>query len=423
MTLTGSMAPPPAAWIGGLADDASASKAHPATRPDDDLGDSSALLHIDDLHLWMRSFEGEAHVLAGVQLALRRGEVWGLVGETGCGKSLTGLSISRLVASPPARYGAGRIVFDGQDLMALDEAKVRPLRGRRIGMIFQDPTTNLNPLFRIGDQLTDVALAAGRHSPEILGVAPAAGARERRAAARELAARMLEEVRIPNARQRLDDYPHQFSGGMRQRVLIATALIGRPDLLIADEPTTALDVSVQAQILALLKTMVAAHRMAVLLITHNLGVVAQTCSHVAVMYAGAIVERGPVREVLAAPRHPYTRALLKSIPTRGTARGALEGIPGVVPDLVKPPPGCRFAPRCVRADAACTAAMPRLTRVAPRQDGTTVSRDALAQDAVHEVACAHPLEAPRETEGSTPRVTSVEPAKRVVLPSAEGARG
>jgi oligopeptide/dipeptide ABC transporter ATP-binding protein len=351
----------------------------------------AALLHIDDLHLWMRSFEGEAHVLAGVDLRVGRGEVWGLVGETGCGKSLTGLSISRLVASPPGRYGGGRIVFDGQDLLALDEARVRPLRGRRIGMIFQDPTTNLNPLFRIGEQLTDVALEAGRHSPEILGVAPGASARERRTAARELAARMLQEVRIPNARQRLDDYPHQFSGGMRQRVLIAMALIGRPDLLIADEPTTALDVSVQAQILALLKAMVAEHRMAVLLITHNLGVVAQSCSHVAVMYAGAIVERGLVRQVLAAPRHPYTQALLKSIPTRGTARGALEGIPGVVPDLVKPPPGCRFAPRCARADAACTATMPRL-RPAGSSRPATPAAGAVPCGELHEVACAHPLD-------------------------------
>ena len=332
------------------------------------------LLHIDGLHLWMRSFEGEAHVLAGVDLRVQRGEVWGLVGETGCGKSLTGLSVSRLVATPPGRYGQGRIVFDGLDLLRLDEAQVRPLRGRRIGMIFQDPTTNLNPLFRIGEQLVDVALAAGAHSPEILGLAPGASRGERRAAARELAARMLERVRIPDARARLDDHPHQFSGGMRQRVLIAMALIGRPDLLIADEPTTALDVSVQAQILALLKDMVAEYRMAVLLITHNLGVVAQTCSHVAVMYAGTIVERGPVRAVLSAPRHPYTRALLKALPTRATARGTLEGIPGVVPDLVRPPAGCRYAPRCARASEGCLRTAPELASAA----------------GAHEVACYHP---------------------------------
>jgi oligopeptide/dipeptide ABC transporter ATP-binding protein len=338
------------------------------------------LLHVDGLHLWMRSFEGEAHVLAGVDLRVERGEVWGLVGETGCGKSLTGLSVSRLVATPPGRYGQGRLLFDGQDLLPLPEAQVRALRGGRIGMIFQDPTTNLNPLFRVGDQLADVALAAGAHSPEILGLAPGASRAQRRAAARELAARMLERVRIPDARERLDDHPHQFSGGMRQRVLIAMALIGRPDLLIADEPTTALDVSVQAQVLALLKEMVAEYRMAVLLITHNLGVVAQVCSHVAVMYAGTIVERGPVREVLAAPRHPYTRALLKAIPTRDTPRGGLEGIPGTVPDLVRPPPGCRFAPRCARAGEACGVAVPGLVAVGTSGVGV----------AGHEVACFHP---------------------------------
>jgi peptide/nickel transport system ATP-binding protein len=338
------------------------------------------LLHVDDLHLWMRSYEGEAHVLAGVDLRVQRGEVWGLVGETGCGKSLTGLSVSRLVATPPGRYGHGRIVFDGRDVLQLEEPQVRALRGRRIGMIFQDPTTNLNPLFRVGDQLVDVALAAGAHSPEILGLAPGASRAQRRAAARELAARMLERVRIPNARERLDDHPHQFSGGMRQRVLIAMALIGRPDLLIADEPTTALDVSVQAQVLALLKEMVAEYRMAVLLITHNLGVVAQVCSHVAVMYAGTIVERGPVREVLAAPRHPYTRALLKAIPTRDTARGGLEGIPGAVPDLVRPPPGCRYAPRCARAGDRCGVAAPGLAPVASPGAGQVA----------HELACFHP---------------------------------
>jgi peptide/nickel transport system ATP-binding protein len=341
---------------------------------------SAPLLHIDGLHLWMRSFEGEAHVLAGVDLCVQRGEVWGLVGETGCGKSLTGLSVSRLVATPPGRYGHGRIVFDGRDLLQADESQVRTLRGRRIGMIFQDPTTNLNPLFRVGDQLVDVALAAGAHSPEILGLAPGASRAQRHAAARELAARMLERVRIPNARERLDDHPHQFSGGMRQRVLIAMALIGRPDLLIADEPTTALDVSVQAQVLALLKEMVAEYRMAVLLITHNLGVVAQVCSHVAVMYAGTIVERGPVREVLAAPRHPYTRALLKAIPTRDTPRGGLEGIPGTVPDLVRPPPGCRYAPRCARASDRCGVAPPGLAPVASPEAG----------EVAHELACFHP---------------------------------
>ena len=333
------------------------------------------LLEIRDLHLWMRSFEGEAHVLNGIDLQVQRGEIWGVVGETGCGKSLTGLSVSRLVATPPGRYGSGQILLDGQDLLALDESAVRSLRGRRIGMIFQDPTTNLNPSFRVSEQLIDVALVAAQHSPEILGLQTGASQRAKRAAARVLAGQMLVKVRIPNALDRLDDYPHQFSGGMRQRVLIAMALIGRPDLLVADEPTTALDVSVQAQILILLKEMVQEFNMGVLLITHNLGVVAQTCSHVAVMYAGAIVERGLVAEVLARPRHPYTRALLAAMPTRATPRGGLEGIPGTVPDLIAPPPGCRFAPRCGRASATCLERSPRLVPL----------------DTGHEVACVHPL--------------------------------
>jgi peptide/nickel transport system ATP-binding protein len=312
-----------------------------------------ALLDIRNLHLAMRSFDGEAHVLNGIDLSVERRQVWGLVGETGCGKSLTGLSVSRLVPTPPGRYLRGEIRFDGQDLLALPESRVADLRGTRIGMIFQDPTTNLNPAFRIGTQLVDVALSAARRKPEVL---PGGGRR----AAQALAVQMLEKVGIPNAPERLQDYPHQFSGGMRQRVLIAMALIGRPDLLIADEPTTALDVSVQAQILRLIRGMVDEFDMGVLMITHNLGVVAQSCTHVAVMYAGNIVESGPVRDVLMAPRHPYTQALLAAIPTRGTARGALKGLAGTVPNLITPPQGCRFAPRCAWATAAC-ATLPPLT--------------------------------------------------------------
>ncbi len=329
-----------------------------------------ALLEIQGLHLGMQSFDGEARVLNGIDLTIERGEVWGVVGETGCGKSLTGLSVSRLVPSPPVRYRAGRILFEGQDVLALPESELRKLRGRRIGMIFQDPTTNLNPSFRIGDQLVDVALAAARVSPEILDGRPS------RRAARALAARMLDKVGIPDAASRLDDYPHQFSGGMRQRVLIAMALIGRPALLIADEPTTALDVSVQAQVLALLKAMVAEAGMAVMLITHSLGVVAQSCSHVAVMYAGNIVERGRVAQVIGAPRHPYTRALLDAIPTRDVARGALRGLGGSVPDLLAPPPGCRFAPRCALAEPRCALAVPATREVAPGHGVACVLADA-----------------------------------------------
>lgn len=317
-----------------------------------------ALLDIRNLHLHMTSYEGRAHVLNGINLTVNRGEIWGLVGESGCGKSLTGLSVSRLAASPPAEYSKGEILLEGKDLLSLTQQDMQKLRGKRIGMIFQDPTTNLNPSFRIGEQLVDVALAAASQDDTILDCPPGSGKRTRRAAAMRLAGEMLEKVGIPNAQARLASYPHEFSGGMRQRVLIAMAMIGRPDLLIADEPTTALDVSVQAQILKQIKANVAEYNMGVVLITHNLGVVAQTCSHVAVMYAGNIVESGPVKAVIGNPVHPYTRALLSAIPTKSTKRGALKGLGGAVPNLVQPPPGCRFAPRCAFAKAECSDATP-----------------------------------------------------------------
>jgi peptide/nickel transport system ATP-binding protein len=327
------------------------------------MSDPVPLLEIDNLHLSMRSFDGDAHVLNGVDLVVRRGEIWGLVGETGCGKSLTGLSISRLVPVPPARYLRGEIRFEGQDLLRLPERAMRGLRGRRIGMIFQDPTTNLNPLFSIGAQLVDVALQAARHSPELLGLAADASRRQRRKAARGHALAMLEKVGIRDAATRIDDYPHQFSGGMRQRVLIAMALIGQPDLLIADEPTTALDVSVQAQVLQLIYDLVREKGLGVLFITHNLGVVAELCSHVAVMYAGNMVECGAVAQVLKRPAHPYTRALLASVPVAGTRRGSLTGLAGSVPSLLQPPPGCRFASRCPLVGPDCAHGTPPMVPV------------------------------------------------------------
>ncbi len=308
-----------------------------------------ALLSIENLHLSIPSFEGEARILNGVDLSVERGEICGLVGETGCGKSLTGLSVSKLVSSPPARYDQGAIRFDGQDILALSENAMRALRGRRIGMIFQDPTTNLNPLFRIGEQMIDVAL----HS---MGVNRWSGSARREA--RERCIAMLERVGIQDAHNRLDDYPHQFSGGMRQRVLIAMALIGRPDLLIADEPTTALDVSVQAQILQLLFDIVREDKIAVLLITHNLGVVARLCTHVAVMYAGRIIERGTMADVFNQPSHPYTKALLAAVPTQKTRKGTLQGLGGSVPDPYLPHAGCRFAPRCAWVEVRCGEAVP-----------------------------------------------------------------
>ncbi len=291
-----------------------------------------ALLDISNLQLSMRSYEGETQILHGIDLKIERGEIWGMVGETGSGKSLTGLSVSRLIPTPPGRYLAGSIEFQGRDLLKASDREMRALRGRHIGMIFQDPTTNLNPVFRIGTQLVDVALHAGHADPSVLGLQPGASRRAFRTAARKTAIDALDSVGIPDAASRIDDYPHQFSGGMRQRVLIAMAMIGKPDLLIADEPTTALDVSVQAQILRLIHDLVTERNIGVLLITHNLGVVAQICSHVAVMYRGRILEAGPVFDVLKRPSHAYTQALLDSVPTVHTKRGELRGLSGLSPE-------------------------------------------------------------------------------------------
>jgi ABC-type dipeptide/oligopeptide/nickel transport system ATPase component len=283
----------------------------------------SGLLRISGLRLAMRSYEGETEVLKGIDLTIPEGRISGVVGETGSGKSLTGLSVTRLVPTPPGRYLGGSIRFDGRDILSASEADMLALRGRHISMIFQDPTTNLNPAFRIGTQMVDAALALARRDPEVLPAAHGAGRRARRAAARVLAVELLGRVGIPDPGTRIDAYPHQFSGGMRQRVLIAMALIGRPRLLIADEPTTALDVSVQAQVLALIHSFVRDRGLAVMFITHNLGVVAQLCQDVNVMRMGEVVEAGPVGRVLKAPEHPYTRALLASVPTREMRRGEL----------------------------------------------------------------------------------------------------
>jgi peptide/nickel transport system ATP-binding protein len=321
---------------------------------------NSILLDIRELYLDFNSFEGQAHVLNGVDLALKRGGVMGLVGETGCGKTLTGLSVSRLVATPPGHYPRGAILFDGLDVMQASEREISRLRGRRIGMIFQDPATNLNPVFKISEQMIDVALttsdvdgAGGRWASPV----------GRRQAARRRCIELLLKVGIEDAARRIDNYPYEFSGGMRQRVLIAMALLGNPELLIADEPTTALDVSVQHQILRLFYGLVREFHLTVLLITHNLGVVAQLCDRVAVMYAGNIVEAGQVRQVFKRPAHPYTQGLLRSIPTPQTRRGELAGVAGNIPNLVHPPPGCRFEPRCPSRMPACNTVFPGMRAV------------------------------------------------------------
>jgi oligopeptide/dipeptide ABC transporter ATP-binding protein len=326
---------------------------------------TTPLLDIQNLQLEFKTFDGVAKVLAGVNLTMQRGDVLGLVGETGCGKSMTALAVPRLIPMPPGKITAGRVLFNGEDLLEKTPEEMQRFRAKHLGMIFQDPTTNLNPLFTIREQLIDAVLYQRYEAPLVpgrwKGFLP--GARQMRQDANTRAVELMQLVGIPDGDKRLSDYPHQFSGGMRQRVLIAMALAGEPDLLIADEPTTALDVTIQAQILRLINGLVQRLGLSVLLITHNLGVVAQTCQRVAVMYAGRVIEQAPVRELFRDPKHPYTRGLLKAVPTRHTERGALMGIDGSIPNLVNPPTGCRFHPRCSHAMDACRSAVPPSVQV------------------------------------------------------------
>jgi len=287
-------------------------------------------------------------VVDDVSFAIGRGEVLALAGESGSGKSVTALSILRLVP-PEGRISAGSIRLEGRELLSLDERELRRVRGARIGFVFQEPMTALNPVFTVGGQIAEAL--------EVHGVAKGAAARAR-------AVELLDAVRIPEPARRARDFPHQLSGGMRQRVLIAAAIACRPSLVIADEPTTALDATVQADILDLLGAMREEFGLSLLLITHDLGIVARLADRAAVMYAGRIVEIGPAREVLASPHHPYTRGLLASLP--GSVPGArLEAIPGTVPDLAMLPPGCAFAPRCPDRFSACDASRPGPVAVSP----------------------------------------------------------
>jgi len=299
----------------------------------------SPLLDIKDLKTQFFTREGVVHAVDGVSYSIDKGKTLGLVGESGCGKSVSAMSIMRLIPDPPGKIVAGSILFDGEELTTMDDRRMRQIRGNQISMIFQDPMTSLNPVVRIGTQMTEgIRLHLGLSRQE----------------AEDRAVELLEAVGMPDARRRLRDHPHQFSGGMRQRVMIAMALSCDPKLLIADEPTTALDVTIQAQILDLLERLQERFEMAILLITHDLGVVAGVSDHVAVMYAGRIVEQAPTTELFANPQHPYTLALLNSIPrldTQGHSR--LANIAGLPPDLVNPPAGCPFNPRCAFASERC----------------------------------------------------------------------
>ena len=306
------------------------------------------LLAIEGLKTHFATDDGMVHAVDGVDLAVHRGETLGVVGESGCGKTVTALTVVKLVAMPPGRIVAGRILWQGRDLVPLGPEEMRSIRAREIAIVFQEPMTSLNPVYTVGEQIAEVVRLHER-----LG----------KRAALEKTIEMLKLVHIPHPERRVHDYPHQFSGGMRQRVMIAMALSCNPKLLIADEPTTALDVTIQAQILELLAELKERFGMAVMLITHAMGVIAETAQRVVVMYAGKVVEEAPVAALFATPRHPYTQGLIRSIPrvdTAATERKRLEAIAGVVPSLLDPPPGCRFAPRCPFARAACTEETPPL---------------------------------------------------------------
>ncbi len=322
---------------------------------------AAPLLEISDLVTEFRTDRGVVRAVDGVSLAIKQGQTLGVVGESGCGKSVTALSVLRLIAHPAGRIAAGEIRYKERNLLTLSAEEMRAIRGNRIAMIFQEPMTSLNPVFTIGDQIGEAIRLHQKKS---------------KVEARAATIAALQQVGIPAAEQRVDDYPHQLSGGMRQRVMIAMALCCKPDVLIADEPTTALDVTIQAQILDLLRKLQQDTQMSMMLITHDLGVVAQTCDDVAVMYAGRVVELSPASELFAKPHHPYTVGLLRSMPEAAPhpvgnevsangrlRRPRLQEIAGMVPSLFDLPAGCAFAERCERVQARCRTELPTLTEL------------------------------------------------------------
>ncbi len=321
---------------------------------------NEALLSVQNLSTCFWTEQGPAPAVQNVSFAIPQAKTLALVGESGCGKSVTALSIMRLIPDPPGKIIGGEIVFEGKPLLRLPESQMRTLRGNDIAMIFQEPMTSLNPVFTVGNQIVEV-IRLHQKKP----------ARQ----ARELAVEMLKQVGIADPQQRVGEYPHQMSGGMRQRVMIAMALSCAPKLLIADEPTTALDVTIQAQILDLLRALQQAQQMSILLITHDLGVVAENADEVAVMYASKIVESAPVGDLFAHPLHPYTQGLLRSLPRMNEQRERLAVIGGTVPNPVEFPAGCKFHPRCPvgRKDLRCRTVEPKLRDIEPG----------------HEVACWH----------------------------------
>ena len=307
------------------------------------MNNNGNLLEVKDLRTYFETEDGTVKAVDGITFKLKRGETLGIVGESGSGKSVANLSIMRLILEPPGKIVSGEILFGGRDLLKLSRREIRDLRGKRLAMIFQDPMTSLNPFLRISKQLMEVTRLHLGHT---------------KAQAREHAIEMLEKVGIPDAAERVDSYPHEFSGGMRQRVMIAMALSCQPELLIADEPTTALDVTIQAQILELIRMLKAETGASVILITHDLGVVAGMTDYILVMYAGKVFEQAPTNELFERPGNPYTRGLLRSVPDPLAEQGKLYQIPGQPPDLARLPAGCPFAPRCERAEEICRREFP-----------------------------------------------------------------
>lgn len=326
---------------------------------------SEKLVDIRNLKTYFYTEDGVVPAVDGVDLYVKRGETLGVVGESGCGKSVTSLSVMRLIASPPGKIVDGEILFEGEDLVKKSESEMRKIRGNDISMIFQEPMTSLNPVYTIGDQIGEaIVLHQGLSKKEGL----------------EKAIEMLRLVGIPLPERRVHEYPHQLSGGMRQRVMIAMALSCNPKLLIADEPTTALDVTIQAQILELMKKLKKELGMAIMLITHDLGVVAEMCERVVVMYGGKVVEEGDAVSIFKSPLHPYTEGLLQSIPRMDEDVDRLHVIDGVVPNPLHLPEGCRFHPRCPYAIEKCKSAQPPLEQVAPgRYVACFLSADRLAK--------------------------------------------
>jgi oligopeptide/dipeptide ABC transporter ATP-binding protein len=379
-------------------------------KPTPDTQGKEELLRIEDLKLYFFTLLGIVKALDGVELHLEKGDTLGLVGETGCGKSVTALSTIRLVPMPPAKIIDGKIFFEGNDLVKVDEEKIRSIRGHKISVVFQEPTTSLNPVLKVGNQVGEVImihqdLAAEaleckidrfksrktwledkglaevsrlfglqNRIDELRAIADAKGTerlpkpsrKDLRRAALRRAVELLRLTGLPDPEKTAERYPHELSGGMRQRVMIAIALACNPDLLIADEPTSSLDVTIQAQIIQLMRELKKQMRSSILLITHHLGLVAHMCNKVAVMYAGRVVEYADTKDLFRTPLHPYTRALLRSVPKLREKVERLDSIPGTVPDLLSPPSGCRFHPRCESALGLCQEQTPKLIEVCPQ---------------------------------------------------------